>query len=229
VSEAPLRLLFDVQGEIREAAKECEADVFFARFGNTAQDLAEAYGKYESTTHFMAVTDQTRRVMGAARLIFPGPAGLKTLDDVAEDPWRVDPRRAAAEAGLDLSRTMDGTTFAVRDGLRRQGFAVSHALLYGMFGGMEANGVSSLVAMIDSVVIEMLRKLGLIFETIPGTGSRPYFGSAATTPMYAHLDQLMSTQKRLAPLAHRAIGEGIGLAGVDVPPMDDLRIASEVS
>ena len=103
MSEAPLRLLFDVQGEVREAARECEADVFSTRFGNTAQDLADAYGKYESTTHFMAVTDQPGRVVGAARLIFPGPAGLKSFDDVAGEPWRVDLRQAAAEAGLDLT------------------------------------------------------------------------------------------------------------------------------
>jgi hypothetical protein len=228
VSLAPLRLLFDVQGEIKEAAKECEAEVFYAHFGNTAQDLADAYGKYESSTHFMAVVDPTGQVLGAARLIFPGPVGLKTLDDVAEQPWGIDPRRAAEQAGLDLARTMDGTTFAVRDGLRRQGFAISHALLYGMFAGMAANRIRSLVAMVDSVVIGLLRELGLIFETIPGTTSQPYFGSAATTPMYAHLAALMATQQQLAPSAHRAIGQGIGLAGVEVPSKDELRISTDV-
>lgn len=227
MSQAPLRLLFDVQGEIREAAKECEADVFYAHFGNTAQDLADAYRKYESSTHFMAVADQDGQVLAAARLIFPGPAGLKTFDDVAEEPWRIDPLRAAEQAGLELNRTMDGTTFAVRDGLRRHGFAASHALLYGMFAGMAANGISSLVAMVDSVVIGLLRDLGLIFETIPGTSSQPYFGSAATTPMYAHLAALMATQQRLAPGAYQAIGQGIGLAGVEVPGKHEFGISTD--
>src|SRR4029453_7143857 len=39
----PLRLLFDVQGELLESARECEAEVFLRWYGNTREQLAEEY------------------------------------------------------------------------------------------------------------------------------------------------------------------------------------------
>jgi hypothetical protein len=224
VSDPPLRLQFDVQGELLEAARECEAEVFSARFGYTAEELTESYARYDAQTHFLVVTDHADRVLAASRLVFPGPGGLPTMDDVAAPPWSVDPFQVAELAGLDLDRTLDGATFAVRDGLRRQGYAASHVLLHGMFAAMLANRLPSLLCIIDAVPNEMLRALGLIFTTLPGTSTQPYYASPASTPMYAHLTDLLAGQQRLAPQAHRAIGEGIGLAGVVVPPVHKFRL-----
>jgi hypothetical protein len=120
---------------------------------------------------------------------------------------------------------MDGTTFAVREGVRRRGYAASHALLYGMFGGMEMNGIQSIVTMLDALAISILTDLGLNFQTIPGTSTQPYFGSEATTPSYAHLPALLSAQQELAPRWYQSIGLGIGLAGVEVPPKHELKLA----
>ena len=226
MTDRPLRLFFDVQGEMLEAARDCEAEVFADRFGNTAAELDEAYGPYEAHTHFVAVVDPDGTVAAVMRLIFPGPAGLKTLDDLARPPWSVDPAAAARQAGLDLESTLDVATMAVRNGMRRQGFAASHALAYGLFGAMRVNGIRSMVAMIDAVPYELLRGIGLMFPAIPGTVSRPYFGSPATTPIYAQLEPLLDTQARLAPVAHRAIRHGIGLTGVQVPEPEALRLSS---
>jgi N-acyl-L-homoserine lactone synthetase len=223
VTPASLSLQFDVQGELRAAARECEAEVFSARFGNSAQDLVDAYGAYESASHFLTVTDDAGHVVAAARLIFPSQAGLKTLDDVAHEPWRMDPRRAAGTAGLDVRRTVDATTFSVRPGESNRSFQASYALLYGLFMGMQANDILSMVAVIDDPVRKMLRAAGLIFHRLPGTTAQPYFGSASSEPVYAHLAHLMTTQRALNPRAHDAMAKGIGL-DVTVPPIRELKL-----
>jgi hypothetical protein len=234
VTQAPLRLQFDVKGELREAAKECEAELFAARFGKTARklgnarELGHAYERYESASRFSIVTDESGQVIAASRLIFPGPAGLKALHDIAVEPWKVNPKQATGTAGLDPAQTVDATSFAVRDGLGAQGVEASYALLYGLFGALEVNGIPSMVAVIDDPVRRMLRTLGLIFHRLPGTSPQPYFGSAASEPVYAHLSYLMTTQRALAPREHLAIARGIGLVGVDVPPPHELRLATRV-
>jgi hypothetical protein len=221
---APVRLVFDAQGPLREAARACEAEVFSAWFGNTAGELAEAYGKYEDSTHWLVIADADDRVLAVSRLIWPGPAGWKTIDDLACPPWEIDSRRAARQAGLDLDRTLDVTTMAVRRGVHRLGFDASHAMAYGLFGAMRMNGIESMVALLDAVPLELLRGIGLNFTPIPGTAAGPYFGSAATTPVYARMDSLLAAQERLAPAAHQAIRHGIGLAGVELPAPEALRL-----
>ena len=226
MSPAPLRLVFDVRGELLEAARQCEAEVFLARFGNTAQQLDDAYGKYEPDTHFQAVLDRTGRVVAASRLVFPGPNGLPTMDGVAAPPWNFDPIQAAeatAAAGLDLDRTMDISTFAVRDGLHKLSFGASYGIMYGLFAAMAANQVASVLAIIDAVPIQLLRDVGVIFHPIPGSTGRPFFGSPDSTPMYGHLDEVLATQQRLAPRAYQALGHGIGL-NVEVPPVAGFRL-----
>jgi hypothetical protein len=225
VTDRPLRLFFDVQGELLDAARECEAEVFRDRFGNTAAELEEAYGPYRAHTHFLAVVDAAGAVAAVMRLIWPGPAGLKTLDDLARPPWGLDPARAARRAGLEPESTLDVATLAVRNGMRRRGFDASHALAYGLFGAMRMNGIRSMVAMIDAVPYELLRGIGLRFPAIPGAVTRPYFGSPATTPIYGQLEPLLAAQARLAPVAHRAIRHGVGLSGVQVPEPEELRLS----
>lgn len=224
MSPAPLRLVFDVQGELLQAARDCEADVFFAQFGNTADQLAQNYEKYEADTHFLAVVDEDDRVLAVSRLVFPGPGGFPTLDDIAGPPWNADPFQCCESAGIDLERTLDAATIAVRNGLRKQGFAASHALLYGIYAAMWANGLPWKLCINDAVPNQLLLALGLVYPTLPGTSVMPYYGSAASTPMYAYLPELMANQQRLAPLAHQAIGEGVGLNGVEVPAKAEFRL-----
>ena len=42
-----LTLHFNATGQLREAARDCEADVFLSAFGNTRDQLAEEYDLYD--------------------------------------------------------------------------------------------------------------------------------------------------------------------------------------
>jgi hypothetical protein len=219
-----MRLLFDVGGDLRRAAQDCEAEVFGARFGTPPEQIQQAYRRYRMASRFMVVIDRDGGVQAAARLILPGPAGLKTLHDVAGSPWRADVHAVLSGAGLDPRRTLDAATFSVREGLGKTGIDASLALLYGLFVGMHVNRVPSVVSMIDERVRGMLEELGLCFRPLPGTAGQPFSGVPAREPVYAHLGELLAEQRRRAPQAHRAVTRGIGLAGVHVPPPEALRI-----
>lgn len=223
-----MRLVFNARGALREAARQCEADVFLDWFGNTADDLAVEYGPYEDASVFLAVVDDDGEVHGAGRMIQPGPAGLKTLNDLRRDPWRVDPDEVARAAGVDLAVTWEPATFAVKDGVRRRGYAAMEALAYGVVVGSIANHFTTLVAMIDENVRRVFGSIGLYLHPFPGTGPGEYLGSPATTPLYVHVAELLSTQLREAPDKHRQITTGIGLDGIEVPRPETMRLPSLV-
>jgi hypothetical protein len=111
---ALLNLHFDPRGDLLEAARQCEEDVFLQAFGNTRSQLDEEYGPYNDQSVFVSVSDDSGHVVGSCRLITPGPAGLKTLNDVARQPWGVDGLRAARAASIDVTRTWDIATLGVR-------------------------------------------------------------------------------------------------------------------
>ena len=106
---ALLNLHFDAQGDLLESARQCEEDVFLQAFGNTRAQLDEEYGPYDDQSVFVAVSDDAGHVVGACRLITPGPAGLKTLNDVARQPWGIDGLRSAS-AAADRPRRTPGTS-----------------------------------------------------------------------------------------------------------------------
>ena len=85
-----LHLNFNVTGSLLAAARECEEDVFLKAFGNTREQLDAEYGQYDDQSVFLTVSDSDGVVLGACRIITPGPAGFKTLNDVKGDPWLVD-------------------------------------------------------------------------------------------------------------------------------------------
>ncbi len=78
---------FDPLGDTLAAARDCEAEVFLQAYGNTREELADEYGPYEDASVYMAVTEPGGTAVAACRLILPGPAGLKTLNDVARVAW----------------------------------------------------------------------------------------------------------------------------------------------
>jgi hypothetical protein len=220
-----MRLVWNAQGEIRDAARRCEAEIFYDWFGNTAEQLDEEYGAYEESTVFNAVVDEDGEVHGVVRSIVPGPAGLKTLDDLIGDPWRVDPDAAVAAAGFDAGAAWDLTTLGVRRGTRHKGVMALEALLYGTLMGARVNGYTTITTLIDINVRRLMESLGLILHDFPGTRPGPYLGSPATSAVHSDIDAMLERQRRLAPKSHRAVRFGEGLTGVDVPPLESMRLA----
>ena len=212
-----LTLHFDVRGALLEAALECEEDVFLQAFGNTRQQLESEYGPYNDQSVFMAVADDDGRVHGVCRFITPGPAGLKSINDVSRDPWHVDGLRAARAAGVDPARAWDIATLGVRPEARGGKVAISMALFHGIVLATGANEVSHVTAILDEHARRLLSMAEWIMPAIPGTRSGEYLGSPSSTPVYGDRAAMMDAQRRVNPEAYRLMSLGIGLDGIVVP------------
>ncbi len=214
---ALLNLHFDTRGDLLDAARECEEDVFLQAFGNTRDQLAEEYGPYNDQSVFVAVADEDGYVIGACRLITPGAAGLKTLNDVSRAPWGVDGHRSAGVASVDPSTSWDIATLGVRKDYRGSRMAAAIALYHGIVQGTRANGVTSITAILDDQVRRVLTMSDYIMSALPGTRTGEYLGSPASTPVYGHCAGMIDAQRRMNPDAYRLMTLGIGLDGISVP------------
>ena len=222
-----LRLVFDPSGDLLQAARACEADIFREAYGNSREQLETEYASYEANTTFLAVADERDQVFAVARVLSPG-GRLKTLDDVGREPWSVDPSRSVAAARIDLTGTWDATTIGVRPGMGRQQSRLAFAIYHGVLAVARANDASSFVAMLDNRVRRLLNSVGIVTHALPGTVAEPYLGSLATTPVYAHLVPMFDNQRRNLPDAYRLVTMGAGLEGIDVPPLDHFRYVAKI-
>jgi hypothetical protein len=219
------RLHVNPTGELLDAARDCEADVFLQWYGNTRAQLEDEYGPYEDASVFLALEDSTGDVVATMRLIAPvSEVGLKALNDVGNDPWNVDGRRAARAAGLDLASTWEIATLGSR---RQQGSARirnSLALYHGYGVLARVNAMSAFIAILDERVRRMLDMIGLTTHPLPGTGPGRYLGSDASTPVYGVNARMADQQRRDHPDSFALVAMGSGLDGIDVPPDDAFRL-----
>jgi len=218
------RMRFNPTGDELAAALACEAAVFLSAYGNTAEELAEAYGPYADASVFIGIYEPGGDAVGAVRLIRPGPLGLKTLADVSQPPWSLDVHRMARAARLDLDRTWDFTTLGARRGLRRWSTLISAGLFHGLVRVVNANDIRSAVMMIDERVRGLLAVAGMTGQTMPGARPLPYLGSASTTPVYEHCQRAFERQRLSNPDGYRLFMLGIGLDGIEVPPPEAFRL-----
>lgn len=216
MTASPLRFVFDPVGDELEAALRCESKVFWETYGNTPEEFEAEYGPYADATGFMAVLEEDGEAAATVRFIMPGPAGLKTLNDVGREPWRVDGVRSAKAAGVNLDRTWDIATIAVRRGSGRGGLC-SAALYHGIVSAAFANDIEFIVMIMDAQPRRLLSSLGLQTYALPGTGSGEYLGSADSTPLWANLHRIFDRQRQDDPDAYRLIFQGTGLDGVAMP------------
>ncbi len=215
MNDTLLRFVLDPVGDELAAALDCEAEVFLESYGNTVGQLADEYGPYGEATGFMALLDDTGRALATTRFIAPGPAGLKTLNDTRRPPWNVDGLRSARAAGLDVARTWDIATVAVRRSSR--GSVASAALYHGVAAAASANGVDSIVMIVDARARRLLSASGMQTRALPGTREGEYLGSSSSTPVWADLREMFDLQRQTNPEAYRLIYQGIGLDGISLP------------
>ena len=214
---ALLTLHFNVRGDLLEAARQCEEDVFLQAFGNTRAQLEEEYGPYNDQSVFVAVADDSGHVLGSCRLITPGPAGLKTLNDVSREPWGVNGLRSAAAASVDPAKTWDVGTLGVRKDVRGGKMAISMALYHALVIATRVNEVSSITAILDEQARRVLGMAEFVMPALPGTRAGEYLGSPSSTPVYGHPAAMIDAQRRMNPDAYRLMSLGIGLDGISVP------------
>jgi len=224
---APLfRMEFNPSGDRLAAALDCEAAVFLKTYGNTAQQLSDEYGPYAAASVFIGIYEPGGDAVGAVRLIRPTMFGLKTLHDVARPPWSLDVPRMARAARLNLDRTWDFTTLGARRGLRRWSTLIGAGLFHGLVQAVRANDIDSAVMMIDERVRGLLALAGMTGRTMPGAQTTTYMGSARCTPVYEHCQQAFDRQRLMNPDGYRLFMQGIGLDGLQVPPLSAFRLQS---
>jgi len=216
MNSAPLRFVFDPQGEDLAAALTCEAEVFYETYGNTPEEFDIEYGPYQDATGFMTILEDNGEAVATVRFIAPGPAGLKTLNDTRRPPWEVDGTRSARAAGVDLDRTWDIATIAVRRGSGRGGLAAG-ALYHGIVSAAFANDIEYIVMIMDSHARQLLTGLGLQTQALPGTKTGEYLGSPSSTPLWGNLHRMLERQREESPDAYRLIFQGVGLDGITLP------------
>lgn len=216
--ETRSRLVVDPTGPLLEATLECEASAFHDRYGNTREQLDDEYRAFDAQRRFISLVDGAGHVVATTRVTAPGPAGLKTFEDCAKEPWSVDAPAALHRMGVDPATTWDVTTISVRRGTRRSALA-SAALFHGLIQTMRANGASSTVAILDTRVRALLRTFGLEYRAIAGTTPAEYLGSPASLPVVAPFASMMAEQRRRSPDAHRLMSMGVGLDDIALPPL----------
>jgi hypothetical protein len=154
--------------------------------------------------------------VATVRFIAPGPAGLKTLNDISRPPWEVDGERSARAAGVDIDRTWDIATIAVRPGEGRGGLCAA-ALYHGIISACYANDIDYIVMIMDSHARRLLVSLSMQTQALPGTSTAEYLGSPSSTPLWGHVPRAMEQQRQESPDAYRLIFQGIGLDGIALP------------
>ena len=213
-------LVVDPAGSEASAARDCEAAVFLETYGNTTGQLEREYGPYDADSVFLAVLDEAGRAVAACRLIVPGAAGLKSVNDVCGPPWVVDAPRALRAAGVDVTRTWDVATIAVRRDAGPIRAVAAAAIYHGLWVAARANGAEFIVMIMDERARRLLGAAGIRTQRFPGTAAASYLGSASSTPVFGRLSTMADTQRRTDPDAHRLIAQGIGLDGIAVPGPD---------
>lgn len=218
------RLVFDPQGSELAGALDCESDVFLTTYGNTAAQLRAEYGPYDTQSVFVALLDTHDVALAACRMIMPGPAGLKSINDLARPPWSIDGHRVARAVGIDLTRTWDIATIAVRKDAGPIRPLAAAAMYHGLWTAARANGVLSIVMIMDERARRLLSAATILTEPLPGTGPGNYLGCATSTPLYGHLAKMADAQRRINAEAYRLIARGIGLDGIDVPTFAQFQL-----
>jgi hypothetical protein len=208
-----LRLLIADSAAEEDAARDVEARVFLEAFGNTPETMEQEYGPYADRSRFVAVIDDADgSAVGAARIILPDGTGeVKTLTDVAGEPWRLSVPDSLRAAGFSGSPVWDAATLAVDPGYRRStaGAEVTLALVHGLFRYTQLSGVRGAVTILDDHVLRSVQQLGVPWTPMAGATSQSYLGSPASTPCVlpigSYAASVRARRRELAP----ALVEGI--------------------
>jgi hypothetical protein len=205
-----------------ELGRFVERGVFLEVFGNTPEQLACEYDRYEPGSVFVTVVDHARRVpCGMMRVLVPSPAGFKSLDDVVDGwdvtLWDLLARVDGGRDGWDLGRVWDLATLAVAPEYRGDAALglVTQGLLQGLTMLGEGWGVDRYVAILDVPVLRMLQwRIGRPFVGFPGIEPREYLGSAASCPVWGSRQVWSEHLAQRDPVLHELFFRGRGLEPV---------------
>lgn len=219
-SEADRRFVcYRVSGnsEFSDIGRHLERQVFEETFpGNDAAFMACEYGPYEcASIFFLSVDRANERAIGVLRVIRNSPAGLKTVNDLAqpESPVHLTFEQVVAYHNIkELGGAWDVGTVAIPKRYRRSGVSASLQLYRGMYVTALEQNIEHLVAVIDKApLLALTDYLGIPFVPLCGSDYFSYLESAESRAVYGYVPSFYdAVDKRLQemsgdPVAVRAL------------------------
>ena len=159
------------------------ADVFLEAFGNTPALLREEYAPLlPSMTHLVVLDRVTRTAIGSLILQAASADELKTVVDLAGEPWSMPTDDALAALGLARGErsAVDQLLLAVHPAYRKVGMA--QLLMYAGWVLSVQRGIHQWTAILDEPLLAGLRVMsrGAVRRI---AASQPYLGSAGSIPV----------------------------------------------
>jgi hypothetical protein len=193
--------VIEVNGNSKFAniGRQIERSVFEARFGNDAKQMQKEYGPYESASRFfISVNRDTEEATGVLRVIENSSNGLKTLNDIQNDPFSISLDTFIKKHNIsDLDKVWDIGTVASLSSSKAEGLLSSIKLYRAMYlsahgddseTSNNGNSIEHIVSIVDSKLIRMLERYLLIpFEPLAGSEPMPYLGSKSSQAVYGHV------------------------------------------
>lgn len=159
------------------------ADVFLDAFGNTPDLLRGEYAHLlASMTHVVVLDRESRTVAGCLVLQEAPAAELKTVVDLAGEPWSMAPEESLAAMSLAPGDRTAGDLLFLAVGTEHRSKGVAVLLLYAGWVVSATRGIERWTAILDDPLVAGLTELTL-GALRPVAGSRPYLGSAGSTPV----------------------------------------------
>jgi len=182
-------------------ARSIECEVFRRFFGNTPEDMHLSYGAYEDHSHFLLAVDrEAQQPAGTLRVIESSERGLKSLNDVSEEPLQLSLQTVLDYHHIDsLERCWDVGTLAVRKPYRGEDNAhFVGTMLYGLFHAAACNAnIDHAVAILDGHAYRQLTEmLAIPFEAIAGTPPFEYLGAKGTRAAYLKIRKVVPTVEK---------------------------------
>jgi hypothetical protein len=212
-----------------ELGRAVEREVFLQYFGNSPKMLADEYELFEPSSVFVTVVDHRRRVPAAVmRVLLPGVAGSKSLQDVARYWTRpADEVPVAEQLAASADDVWDLATLAVSEPYRGGASAGLVGMAIFQAIGMLAtrHDIRWLVAIIDLVALDIVQPpLHHIWMPLPGHEPRSYLDSAASVPIYTDLPAYRARLAREDPTLYELLFEGTGMEAAVSTPAWELGI-----
>ena len=192
-SEGTRRFSLHLAGPDDAAARlslQVVADVFLDAFGNDADLLREHYAALlPAMTHLTVLDRVTRTAIGSVVLQTAPAEELKTVVDLAGEPWSIPADDALAALGVARGdrTSADLLLVAVHPAYRKVGLA--QLLLYAAYVLSVQRGTHRWTAILDEPLRWGMNELthGAL-HPIGGATTQPYLGSTASTPITLRMD-----------------------------------------
>ena len=168
--------------------------------------------------------DESGDALGTARLITAGSSPVKTLVDVAGEPWHLPVADSLATAGLAPATVWDVASLAVAPGTApaRRVPRSAPRLCHGIWRYARNCGVPGLVTILDDRVRRLVRAMGLPWYPMAGATSQPYLGSPASTPCVFVVrtaeEEVYGARPDLAPSLDHGVFRSIVVDPADLVP-----------